>query len=179
MNDRSLSKFMSLVLRHAPERYGLAPNDEGFVPLEELVVVASAQPGAGRVTEEDLRRVVRESDKQRFEIVKGRMRARYGHSIEQRIVYPPVEPPALLYHGTARHALAAIRRDGLRAMSRQYVHCSVEPELALTVGRRHTREPVLLTIRAAEAHAAGVPFYNPEPRIFLADEIPAAYLDEP
>lgn len=179
MNDVTLSKFMALVLRHAPGRFGLAPDDEGYVPLDELVLVVKSRRGGERLDAGDIRRVVASSDKQRYEIAGAKIRARYGHSLEQRITYPPAEPPAVLYHGTSPDALPLIRREGLRSMRRQYVHCAIEPGLALTVGSRHARAPVLITVRAREAHAAGLSFYSPEPRIYLADAIPAGFLELP
>lgn len=176
-NDVTLSKFMSLLLRHQPDAFGLAPDEQGYVPLDELVLVVSSQAGWQSVGADDLRRVVASSDKQRYEIDGDRIRARYGHSIARRITYPACEPPERLYHGTAPGALLLIRKQGLRAMSRQYVHCATEPALARQVGGRHAKAPVVLVVRALEAWRDGIAFYSPEDRIYLADAIPARYLE--
>jgi putative RNA 2'-phosphotransferase len=130
------------------------------------------------VDEARVRAVVADCEKQRFEIEGDRIRARYGHSVPQRVTYPPVEPPPVLYHGTSRAALPAIRREGLRAMRRQYVHLSTTPEQALAVGRRHDPAPVLLTLRAHAAWQAGAAFHQPEPRLFLTDAIPPEFIQE-
>jgi putative RNA 2'-phosphotransferase len=86
-------------------------------------------------------------------------------------------PPPILYHGTSQRALAAIRREGLRPMGRQYVHLSPDPETATLVGARHDEQPVILTVRAAEAHAAGVVFHQADEAVYLAKHVPAEFIE--
>jgi putative RNA 2'-phosphotransferase len=62
-------------------------------------------------------------------------------------------------------------------MERQYVHLSPDRETAVRVGSRHTPRPILITIRASEAREAGIVFYHPEEAVYLAEEIPPAFLD--
>jgi putative RNA 2'-phosphotransferase len=97
--------------------------------------------------------------------------------VAQRLEYPEVEPPEILYHGTSPDAMQLIRREGLRAMARQYVHLSTAPEQARTVGRRHAPHPILLTVRAREAWEAGVRFHQPEERLYLAESVPPEFID--
>jgi len=173
------SKFLSRVLRHQARAYGLQPDEAGFVPLAELAaVVARAHWAAPEAAEALIRAVVAASQPQRYEIQGDRIRATYGHSTRgmPAVRYPPAEPPAQLFHGTTPAALPAIRRHGLRAMRRQYVHLSTTPERALTVGGRRAAAPVLLTVQAQAAHAAGVIFYAPEPQHFLAAALPPEFL---
>ena len=185
---KKISKLMSLILRHEPEKWGLTLDAEGFVPLPSLLT--AMQKRNRGASEAQIRQVVRESDKQRFEIVDAepqnptqstlgaKIRARYGHSIQSAVSYEPIAPPEILYHGTARRSIEAIRAEGLRSMNRQYVHLSSEAEQARLVGRRHDGQPIILTIRAGDAHRAGVRFYNPEPRLYLADEIGPEWIEE-
>lgn len=172
-----LSKFMSLVLRHDPDAAGLSLDAEGGVPVEALL------EGLRRkfpwVTPADLATVMSDGSKPRFEITDGRIRARWGHSTEDRIAYPPAEPPEVLFHGTARHAVPVILRDGLKSMTRQYVHLSRDVETARRVGSRHDREPVILTVRARDAWRAGVVFHGPDPAIWLAALVPAEWISAP
>jgi putative RNA 2'-phosphotransferase len=175
---RRLSKFLSLVLRHQPERCGLALDAQGFVPVAELLAALRRERAWDDLTEGHLREVVAASDKQRFEISGDRIRARYGHSVPDRLTYPEVEPPEILYHGTSPEAWPAIRAQGLRSMRRQYVHLSTSIEQARAVGRRHSPSPVVLTVRARAAWQSGVKFYRPEERLYLAEAVPAAYIQE-
>jgi putative RNA 2'-phosphotransferase len=175
-----LSKFMSLVLRHQPREYGLVPDAEGFVPLSALLTVVRRERGL-RADLAEIMTVVEEGQPKRFEVRGELVRAAYGHSFqgEAPVAYAPAEPPATLYHGTNRRALAGIRRDGLKAMKRQYVHLSTTVERARDVGGRRTREPIILVVHAQAARAAGVEFYSPEPRHFLAQAIPPRFVEIP
>jgi putative RNA 2'-phosphotransferase len=173
-----LSKLLSLILRHQPASFGLTLDEQGFVSLADLLAAVRRQRGWGGVTVEQIQDVVTTSDKQRFEIEGERIRARYGHSVPERRTYPEVEPLEILYHGTSPRSLPAIRSDGLRAMRRQYVHLSTEPEQARVVGRRHSPDPVVLIVRAREAWNAGVKFHCPEERLYLAEAVPAEFVVE-
>lgn len=175
---KRLSKPLSLILRHEPEKFGLALDDEGWVSLAELLGAVRRQRDWQEAAEADIREVVETSDKQRFEIAGERIRARYGHSVPQAVTYPEVEPPEVLYHGTSPEALPAIRAEGLRSMQRQYVHLSLDTEQAKTVGRRHSSRPVVLLVRAREAWQSGVKFYCPEARLYLSPDIPPAFIRE-
>ncbi|MDT9121884.1 RNA 2'-phosphotransferase, partial [Escherichia coli] len=63
---KSLSKFLSLILRHEPERIGLALDDAGWAGIGTLLEKAAA---SGRpMTREQLEAVVETSDKKRFAI---------------------------------------------------------------------------------------------------------------
>jgi len=50
------------------------------------------------------------------------------------------------------------------------------PATARTVGCRRDPEPVILAVRAGEAHRGGVVFYLGHEEIWLADPVPARYL---
>ncbi|MGE6226198.1 RNA 2'-phosphotransferase [Paenibacillus chitinolyticus] len=170
--DTRLSKLMSKMLRHTPGDFGLILDKEGFCRLEDFLTVLNRVSGFKDVRPEDIQRVVRESEKQRFEIAEDSIRARYGHSHE-RITYEASEPPSVLYHGTNRKAVPQIMTDGLLPMSRQYVHLSEGLQFASLAGRRRG-ELVILEVDTALAGQKGVRFYYAGNEVWLADRIPAA-----
>lgn len=173
-NQKRLSKFLSLVLRHEAAKFGLTLDKYGWAPIDRVVsILQTRQPG---FTQEDLVRLARDDSKQRYEIVDDRIRARYGHSLEVEPSAVPAEPPEILYHGTAGRTVPVILREGLRSMSRRFVHLSPNKEDALKVGRRHSANVVLLKIGARVAHEAGVRFYCEE-NIYLATQIPAEFIE--
>lgn len=167
---------MAMVLRHRAEEYGLRPDAEGFVPLDDFLEAVHRQRGWEWVCAEHIEEVIANQQKRRYEIVDGDLRAIYGHSIETAITYQQVVPPDLLLHGTARRFLEAIRRDGLRPMSRQYVHLTDDPFLAELTGKRRDAKPMIVRIDAAQAHRNGIVFYQADNGIFLTKGVPPAYL---
>lgn len=176
LDPARLSRFLALVLRHRAHDFGLAPDGEGFVPLEALVEVVErhASPPAGRA---DVLAVLADPRQPRFELREEHVRARYGHAHAQTpVAYPPLEPPEMLYHGTSPVALAHIRRAGLRPGKRQYVHLARERAEAERVSVRRAQAPLVLAVRARAAHAAGVVFHSPDGLHWLARAVPAEFV---
>ncbi|MBP9087274.1 MAG: RNA 2'-phosphotransferase [Kofleriaceae bacterium] len=141
-----MSKFLSYILRHAPEHVGLVLDSEGWVSIEELLVKCRA---AGRAFAfAALRDVVTTSPKQRFAIsLDGqRIRANQGHSVAVDFGYPPVVPPAILFHGTYNDALARILVEGLQKMQRHHVHLSADIKTALLRGYEEHRHALRLQL---------------------------------
>ncbi|MGC5052140.1 RNA 2'-phosphotransferase [Micromonospora sp. DT48] len=128
----SASKLLAYVLRHRPDAVGITLDRGGWVEVEVLLA-ALAEHGRP-VTRQVLAELVAGTDKQRFELHAGRIRAAQGHSIDVDLRLEPVVPPSLLYHGTVARNLPGIRADGLRPRGRVHVHLSVDRETAATVG---------------------------------------------
>jgi putative RNA 2'-phosphotransferase len=179
MNSRyvQLSKTIAHALRHAPEQYGLTLDSEGWVSTQSLLAALHGRRSQWRdLQESDLAEMMALSEKQRFEMRDGKIRAYYGHSITDKVERQPTKPPAILYHGTTSQAAEKIRIDGLRPMNRQYVHLSADEETAIQVGRRRTNHPVVLRIAAGEAYEQGITFYLGNEMVWLAEAIPPRFI---
>ena len=172
------SKFLSLILRHEPERVGLKLGEAGWVGVNELL--AALNQGTQPLTLEQLKHIVATSDKKRFAFSEDgqRIRANQGHSLEVDLQYAPQTPPEILYHGTATRFLDGIRRDGLQKMDRHDVHLSAETKITVQVGARHG-QPALLTIRAGEMHRAGHVFHCSTNGVWLVDHVPPQFIEFP
>lgn len=170
------SKFLSYILRHAPESIGVTLDREGWVDVDTLIAAASS---SGRqLTTELIAQVVAQSDKKRFSLTPdGRLiRAAQGHSTKSvAIAYVPLEPPAILYHGTAMRFLDAILKAGINPQSRQYVHLSSQVETATDVGQRHGK-PIVLRIDAGAMHNQGYQFYRADNGVWLTERVPGEFL---
>ncbi len=173
-----LSKFMALVLRHRPQQFGIALEEGGWAPLDALVG-AVKRSYRDDITADDIVGVVERPPgprpKRRFERdgTATKIRARYGHStgVRTQPAYEPIEPPALLYHGTTHRAWRAIRDEGLQPMGRQYVHLSRSVEDANCVGRRRDPDPFVIAVDTACAIEHGVAFFAPGEAVVLATAI--------
>lgn len=172
-----LSKTISFILRHNPWMFELELDDEGWVNLTTLIEALHRDSHRWRsVTQTDVETLIAQSDKQRFEIREGSIRALYGHSIATKLKKELGVPPDVLFHGTHQKALSVIMDDGLRPMGRQYVHLSVDTTMAEEVGKRKGGKLVILEVDAARAHQDGIMFYIGNEQVWLADFVPAAYL---
>jgi putative RNA 2'-phosphotransferase len=170
-----LSKFLSLILRHQPQRFGVTLDAEGYAALDDVLLAVRRR--FPRITLTDIHDVVSsiEPDKQRFSILDGEIRANYGHSLPGHIEQVAADPPEVLLHGTARTNVASILANGLAPMRRQYVHMTTERALAERIGARHG-DACVLTVAAAQAAAEGVMFHRANPSFWLAKAVPARYI---
>ncbi|MDH7499734.1 MAG: RNA 2'-phosphotransferase [candidate division NC10 bacterium] len=174
-----LSKLLSYILRHRPDEYGLVLDPEGYVSVKELIQALHEEKDWSFVRADHLQEIALTSDRARFEMEEGRIRATYGHTLPIKIEYQQAEPPKVLYHGTRRRAYPVILAHGLRPMGRQYVHLTTHQELALRIGKRRDPDPVLLEVHALRAHQDGIPFYRANELIFLVASLPPHYLSGP
>lgn len=172
-----LSKTMSYALRHHPEEFGLHLDEEGWVSMQDfLAALRTRQRKWHDIDEQTIVAVMANSEKQRFELREGKIRAYYGHSVPTKVQKEAMVPPQYLYHGTTPRALEAIKREGLKPMGRQYVHLSADEETARQVALRRTSKPVILLIEAEHAHRQGIAFYLGNDMVWLADAIPPTYI---
>jgi putative RNA 2'-phosphotransferase len=176
MDYYKLSKEVSYALRHAPWEYELELDENGWVEIEQLLMSLKENNQWSSLKEEDLYNMIESSEKKRHEILIGKIRALYGHSLPERIVKEEKEPPTILYHGTARRFLVSIKEDGILPKRRQYVHLSIDIDTASQVGKRRDNEPIILEINAKKAWDEGVKFYLGNDKVWLADNIPSKYI---
>jgi len=176
--DKSLvskSKFLSLVLRHAPETIALSLDAHGWANLNELIE-KSRSHGNG-LTLDEILEIVATNEKKRFEISLDdeRIRAVQGHSVAVDLELEPATPPEILFHGTSHSNADAILREGILRMKRQHVHLSQEKETAVKVGMRHGK-PVVLKVDSGRMHRDGHTFRLSRNGVWLVDVVPPEYL---
>jgi putative RNA 2'-phosphotransferase len=181
MNEKtakSVSKFLSLVLRHSPETIGLRLDENGWTDVEELILKCNNRGSQNQMTAELLDYVVENNDKKRFAFNedKTKIRASQGHSISVELNLNETEPSEFLYHGTIGKFMESIKREGLQKMSRQHVHLSKDKETAIKVGSRRG-VPEILIVRSGAMYRDGFKFYLSENNVWLTAEVPAKYIE--
>lgn len=174
---KSLSKYLSYLLRHHPESIGLELDEQGWVAVEELI--SKANQNGKKLNWEVLRKVLEEGSKQRFILSEDEeyIRAGYGHSIDVNLALKPQTPPTKLFHGTAEHNIDSIKEEGLKPGNRNFVHLSASSKEAHKVGERHGR-PQILRVEAGRMNMEGYEFYQSESEtdIWLTKHVPAEFI---
>ena len=175
--ETRISKYISLLLRHHPEKAGLTLDEHGWAEVEALLAGVSRRYPLDMAT---LEHIVAADEKQRYAFNPDhtRIRANQGHSIPVDVEPEERTPPELLWHGTGEGSTASIRREGLRPMGRLFVHLSADADTAWKVGRRHGR-PVVLTVSAGAMHRDGFVFYRAANGVWLTGAVPPQYLQWP
>jgi putative RNA 2'-phosphotransferase len=169
------SKFISLVLRHRPKLIGLDMDEGGWVSVDSLIAGMNAK--GMPIGLDLLERVVSENDKSRFvfNADRSKIRANQGHTIKIDLGLQPLNPPDILYHGTAKKNLESIRKQGLLKGKRHAVHLSLDFDTAIKVGSRHG-EPVVLEIESGRMAANAILFYCSENGVWLVAHVPPEYI---
>ena len=177
MDLTKTSKFLALILRHKPEAAGITLDAHGWAEVDALLqgMNAAGHPIDRAILEE----IVRTDEKGRYAFSEdGKcIRANQGHSVAVDVELQETAPPAYLYHGTAERFAAVIREEGLRPMSRLYVHLSGDTETARKVGIRHGK-PHIFRISAAEMARQGYVFYRSANGVWLTKTVPPEFLED-
>ena len=109
---RRISKFLSLVLRHQPEKIGIELDSAGWIDVDILLDALARH--RKDISLEILQEVVHKNDKQRFSFSEDgcQIRANQGHSMNIELGYQSATPPETLYHGTPQQSVnSSVKRD--------------------------------------------------------------------
>lgn len=175
MNLKDKSKFMSLLLRHKPEKKNLTLDKEGYCDVESLL-------HALEISFEELETIVNTDDKNRYSFNKDKtkVRANQGHSVKGvDIKFKPFNPTKPIYHGTASKYLEGIEKKGLIPGTRQYVHLSLDLETAQKVSLRHAKSKVFMVIYEVDVVAMkkdGLELFISDNNVVLTKKVPKKYL---
>jgi len=170
-----VSKFMSLVLRHKPEKIGITLDENGWA--DTTLLISGLRRNGYNVSLDYLKEVVANNDKQRFKFNDdySKIRANQGHSVIVDVELKEVQPPNILYHGTATVFWKSIKSEGLTTRNRLHVHLSADKETAVNVGKRHGK-PIVLIINATQMYKDGFTFYLSENGVWLVNAVSPKYI---
>ena len=174
MSYEKISKYMSMILRHRPEVIGIQLDEHGWADVNELIEGIAKKKKFNR---EILEEIVRTDSKHRYSFNedKTKIRANQGHSISVDLELEPLEPPEILWHGTAEKYVASIEKTGLRPGNRMYVHLSSDMQTAEKVGSRHGK-PIVYQVKSGEMYRKGFRFYRSVNGVWLTIMVPVEYL---
>lgn len=174
MNLEKISVQLSYMLRHSKDPLYIDLNG-GWASVD--TVLQALRRRYPQMDRDILDQIVASDKKGRYSYdpTGTRIRANQGHSIPGVAVeMAKPTPPEFLYHGTATRFLPTILAEGLKPMTRRFVHISSQYETAVTVGSRHGT-PVVLIIRAADFVADGHNLFLSANGVWQAEYVPPEY----
>ena len=168
-----MGRLVAGALRHFPDDLGLEMDSHGWVDLAGLGEVVRSRH---RWASKDLVMALIESDpKQRYEICNGRVRARYGHSVDIVLDHQDNRLPRL-YYGASEEEADRILEIGLKSASQRYVHLSTTPQKAWHVATFRTGNPRIIQADAMAAQLDGVKMMTVNEDIVISETIPSRFL---
>jgi putative RNA 2'-phosphotransferase len=170
-----ISKFLSLVLRHQPEKIGIELDENGWASVEQLL--QKSKKSGVKLDFETLQYIVNTNSKKRFAFndAFNKIRASQGHSVAIELGYEPQKPPEILYHGTGTQSVNSILQTGLQKRNRNHVHLSIDIETAVKVGSRHGK-PIVFEVLAEQMYQQQFKFYLSDNGVWLTYFVPPSYL---
>ncbi len=167
----SLSKKLSYALRHRPDAAGVTLGHAGWVDVEPIIRYL----GCSR---EVLAQIVATDSKGRYQLSADnkQIRAVQGHSTQVQMDYVPAQPPAKLWHGTSSAAAQTILSQGLRPMTRQFVHLTDDLATAKQVALRRKGAIAIFEVDAQAAFNNMQIFYQADNGVWLTTAVHPAYL---
>jgi len=169
-----LGKFISGVLRHFPDKFGLNMDENGWVNLESLARVVKRRYRWANIWL--IKALVYSDEKQRYELKDDKIRARYGHSVDVKLDDLPPAEEDVLYYGTSEEEAHRMLEIGIKPVNQRYVHLSTTIEKSREVASIRTDSPIVLEIDAKKAREDGIRIVKANDLIALAEEIPAKYI---
>ena len=176
---QSIRRFLAYMLGHRPDEFGLVPDEEGYIPIKDVLMALSEEEGWGFVRKSHIEELQLEREKPELEITDKWIRLTPGASLLSFGPHPRVAPPKQLYYAARRKAYSVIVERGLTPGGRPFVPLAVDSDLAMRMGRRRGSDPVLLNINAALAYEKGIKFSRPQELIYLVEALPTEFFTGP
>ncbi len=170
-------KFLAYVLGRHPDEFGLVPDQEGFVPVKELLKALHEEEGWRHVRSGLLNELLISAMPSPIEIDDNRIRAVDRERLPK--ISKAVNLPKVLYLAIRRKAYASGIENGLRAAGRPSLILSSDKAMALRMGMRRDNQPVLLSVQVEKSQEQGVVYHQFGKHLFLTDQIPAGTFSGP
>ncbi len=174
----SLARRLALVLRHAPEKFDLEMDINGWVDVKDIVRQFKKQGGKRNhwLRPHHLSAIVETDPKGRYDIRGNTIRATYGHTVEIEIDLPTDNIPDALYYPCDPVETENLLEVGISPSGRSHVHLSASIKTAAEAGHVHFALPTILEIDTAQMIAAGETIWHAGITVYLTDNTPAKYL---
>ena len=180
MSDKesnSIGKILALVLRHAPEKFGVEMDLNGWVNTRELSDAIQNQRNYYHWIRSWHFQAIADSDeKGRYQVEGEMIRATYGHSLDLELDLPTDDIPEALYWPCEPGMTSTHLELGLSAGDRNHVHLSKTIGKAMEAGHVRIDRPAIIEIDTSRAIADGHTIWRAGKTVFLCEEMPPEYL---
>ncbi|HDM79336.1 MAG TPA: hypothetical protein ENG51_23170 [Deltaproteobacteria bacterium] len=173
---KRLLKFLSYVLCHSPDEFGIFLDGDGSISIKELLWAVKEEDGWSYMRESHLKDLILLGFDPPYRL-EGK-KIVLNDSIKKPY-YPVEQPPRTLFYAARLKACYHIYNHGLKAAGRPFLPLCRTKELALRIGKRRDKSPLLLEINAEEAFLEGIIFRAHGENMFLAEEIPSRFISGP
>jgi putative RNA 2'-phosphotransferase len=182
MSDKelnSLGRIMAGVLRHFPEKLGLAIDGRGWVDISKFVdAIGGSRSGFHWLKNQHIEAIALTDPKGRYQVDGGMIRATYGHTVDVFLDDLPLADLPKYFYPAAEEEIDMILEGGLNPIDRKQVHLSGSMEKAIEAGKVRTEQPLILKIDGKKAHKDGLKIYHAGHDVYVTERVDAKYLSK-
>ncbi|WP_027359631.1 RNA 2'-phosphotransferase [Desulforegula conservatrix] len=175
-NVKQIEKFLFYVLGKRPDEFGILLDIDGFIKITDLARAISEEDGYRFIRDSHIREVLISSNESLFETSDDRIRAIDRSGIEKF----ENTIPKLLYYAVKKRTYGHILEKGIYPdHGNSHIALSSDQSMALRIGKRKDRHPVLLTIPTTIASDKGVDLSRIGENLYASRHIPASCIIGP
>lgn len=174
---KQLTKIIDYILSRRPDEFGLVADADGFFKIKELIKALTEEDGFRYVRRSHLDEILITLPDPSFEIDDKLIRSKVRDRLPQRRVAP--DTPKLLYTCVRQKAYPHVSIKGIRPTGFSHIVLSSDLDMAVRIGRRFDREPVVLHVNVQQSEIQGVVFLQAGEALYLADYIPQGCFSGP
>ncbi len=183
MNDRGLRRLTKIIfamLGRRPDAFGIVLEEGGWISIKELHQALMTEPGLPHITSKALRQFFLLYRPEKFECQEDRIRVKPEWQGPDLTIYRETIPPEVLYVTIRPKAHAYVIAHGLRPTgNKEWIVLSRDREIALRIGRRRDREPVMTEVLASKAYREGIVFRKAGDLLYLVDSLDPRWMNIP
>ena len=172
---KDLGKIIEYILFYRPDEFGLFLNDDGGLPIKELLWALHEEAGWKHVRIGHLKELSHSDLQLAFTVEESLISPKSASSTARTSEVPP----RLLFFAAKSKAYHVILKHGLRAGGRPYLPLATTREMAYRIGKRSDPKPILLIVHAAQAHDSGHEFFTGGEFIYLVKTLPPTFISGP
>ena len=178
-NERdSLARRLALALRHAPEKFDLEMDINGWIDIKDIIrqFKKSNERRYHWLRPHHFRAISETDPKGRYEVRGNVIRATYGHSLEIELDLPTDNIPTSLFYPCSPDEAENLLEVGISPSGRSHVHLSATVRSAAEAGKVHHSRPAILEVDTASMVASGDTVWHAGVTVYLADSVAGEYL---
>lgn len=171
---RTLARTLAFIGWHSPSDFGLFWNSDGTMPWKEFYWALQEDPELRFVRTATIQELTLLGIELPFCIEQSCLRLNAAYPTP---VYASAhDVPERLYFAIKPNNLDYAQEFGLKPSSRPFLPLCSDRELALRIARRRESDPILIEVKAREAHEAGIPILMAGEKLYLVETVPRDYL---
>ncbi|NIA08264.1 MAG: hypothetical protein GWP10_00445 [Nitrospiraceae bacterium] len=177
---KRLTKAIFAMLGRRPDAFGIVLDEGGWISIKELHQALMTEPGFPHITSKALSQFFPLYRPKNFEWQEDRVRVIPKSQSPDLTIYEEIIPSEPLYVTIRPKAHAHVIDHGLRpGGNKRWIVLSTDREMALRIGRRRDRKPIMVKVLASKACEAGVVFRKAGESLYLVDRLDPQWMNIP